>query len=81
MAHIDSSNPARTPRFAAHSAGGERGTRNQHVSISVRNQLKELVRIAYSNGVARMDWRDIDSALIIRRDDDGNMVVDRERDG
>jgi hypothetical protein len=48
--------------------------------VRVRNELKELVKIAYGNRVATMDWRDAGSILTIDRTDDGDVVINETND-
>lgn len=39
------------------------------------NDMKELVKIAYKNGIAAMEWKEAGLVLVAKRDEDGNVIV------
>ncbi len=43
------------------------------------SDMKELVKVAYKNGVAALEWREAGLVLIAERDEDGNVVVRKSK--
>jgi len=41
--------------------------------------MKELVKIAYKNGIAALEWKEAGLVLIAERDEDGNVVVKKSK--
>ena len=43
------------------------------------SDMKELVKIAYKNGVAALEWKEAGLVLIAERDEDGTVVVRKNK--
>jgi hypothetical protein len=41
--------------------------------------MKELVKVAYKNGVASLEWKEAGLVLIAERDEDGNVIVRKSK--
>lgn len=39
------------------------------------SDMEELVKVAYKNGVAALDWKEAGLVLTAERDDEGNVVI------
>lgn len=65
-------NRSTPPKFIQGRA--RRSTRSNSYS-----DMKELVKIAYKNGIAALEWKEADLVLIAERDEDGNVVVKKSK--
>ena len=68
----ESSNRSSAPVFIK-----ERTRKSNH--SNPHSDMKELVKIAYKNGVAALEWREAGLVLIAERDEDGNVVVRKSK--
>lgn len=46
-----------------------------------KEDLNALIKIAYSNGVAAMEWKEAGIFLVAEKDEEGNLVVRKSRQG
>ena len=67
--HSGRNNAAR--RF--HSVG------DRSIAIIPQEDLKVLIKVAYSNGVAAMEWKEAGIILVAEKDVDGNLVVRKSK--
>ena len=67
-----SSNRSSAPVFIQ-----ERARRSNH--SNPYSDMKELVKVAYKNGVAALEWKEAGLVLIAERDEDGNVVVRKNK--
>jgi len=47
--------------------------------VIAQEDLKALIKVAYSNGVAAMEWKEAGIFLVAEKDEDGNLVVRKSR--
>ena len=52
-----------------HNVGGKT------IQVVPHDDLKKLVKIAYSKGVATMEWKEAGLYLLAVKDEDGNVVI------
>ena len=67
------------------SSGRRNGAKRFHsigdksIPVIARENLKELVKFAYANGVAAMEWKEAGIFLVAETDEDGNLVVRKSK--
>jgi hypothetical protein len=66
-------------------SGRSRAARRFHsvgdrsIAIIPQEDLKALIKVAYSNGVAAMEWKEAGIILVAEKDVEGNLVVRKSK--
>jgi hypothetical protein len=55
----------------------ERSRRSTHSKLY--SDMEALVKVAYENGVAALDWKEAGLVLTAERDEDGNVVIRKSK--
>lgn len=70
----DESNSGRNKAARRFHSVGDRS-----IAIIPQEDLKALIKVAYSNGVAAMEWKEAGIILVAEKDKEGNLVVRKSK--
>ena len=72
---------AKDPSYSGRSKPAKRfhNVGNKSFPVIPQEDLKALIRVAYSNGVAAMEWKEAGIFLVAEKDEEGNLVVRKSR--